>query len=99
MPPAGVSTSQKPGSASYDTYYVANRGAERPAGDRCAVTFWNLTGQGLALTVDGRSYTLSRGESMRLRLKRDFAWGVAGREAQRQQIPPEESGLEVVIRG
>jgi len=35
---------------------------------------------------------------MRLDLARDFAWTVAGRDAERQQVPPQESGVEIVIR-
>jgi hypothetical protein len=80
----------------YDSYFVA--GTRRAVADRCAVTFWNLSAQGLALTVDGQAHALPAGQSVRLDLKRDFTWGVARRDTQRQQVPAQESGLEIVIR-
>ncbi len=99
MPRAGVSAqeSRKVGDKFYDSYFVA-AAAHVPGGDRCAVTFWNLTGRAVALTVDGQPRTLSSGQNMRLDLKRDFAWSIAGRDAERQQVPGQESGLEIVIR-
>jgi hypothetical protein len=98
MPKAGVNSreSQKVGAKYYDAYFVA--GAARPAADRCAVTFWNLSGQSVTLTVDGQPRSLPAGQSARLDLKRDFAWGVAGRDPERQQVPAQESGVEIVIR-
>jgi hypothetical protein len=94
---AGVQESRKADEKFFDSYFVA--AAARPAGgDRCAVTFWNLSGRGLALTIDGQPRTLSAGQSVRLELKRDFAWGVTGRDPQRQQVPAQESGVEIVIR-
>jgi hypothetical protein len=98
MPKAGVNAveSRKAGEKFYDSYLVASGG--RPAGDRCAVMFWNLSGQGLTLTVDGQSRPLPAGQSLRLDLKRDFAWRVAGRDEERQQVPAQESGVEIVIR-
>lgn len=98
MPKAGVNPheSQKVSEKFYDSYFVA--GGARSAADRCAVTFWNLSGQGITLTVDGQARTVAAGRSVRLDLKRDFTWGVAGREAERQQVPAQESGMEIVIR-
>jgi hypothetical protein len=98
MPKAGVSTSEsrKEGTRFYDSYFVT--GGRRPLPDRTDVTFWNLTGQGLTLTVDGRSLTMVPGQSTRLDLGREFAWRVAGRAEEREQVPAQESGLEIVIR-
>jgi hypothetical protein len=99
MPRAGVSAqeSRKADEKFYDSYFVGSA-ARAPGGDRCAVTFWNLTGQSLALTIDGLPRTLTAGQSVRLDLKREFAWGVTGRDQERQQVPAQESGVEIVIR-
>lgn len=98
MPKAGVNSreSRKAGEKFYDAYFAA--GATRATADRCAVTFWNLSGQGVTLTVDGRPHALPAGQSVRLDMKRDFAWGVAGRDPERQQVPAQEAGVEIVIR-
>jgi hypothetical protein len=98
MPKAGVNAqeSRKAGDKFYDSYFVA--GGAPPAGERCAVMFWNLSGQGLTLTVDGQARPLAAGQSVRVDLKRDFAWRVAGRDEERQQVPAQESGVEIVIR-
>ncbi len=93
----GAQESRKADEKFYDSYFVA-AAARAPGGDRCAVTFWNLSGRRLALTVDGQSRTLPAGQSVRLDLKRDFAWGVSGRDPERQQVPPREAGVEIVIR-
>jgi hypothetical protein len=96
MPKAGVSESRKTTDKFFDAYFVA--GAARPAADRCAVMFWNQSGRALTLTVDGKSQSLPAGQSARLDLKRDFAWSVTGRGEERQQVPAQESGVEIVIR-
>jgi hypothetical protein len=92
------SESRKVSAGLYDTYFVGSPGG-RAAGDRCAVMFWNLSGRDMTLTVDGRTVSLPARQSLRLDLRRDFTWGVLGREPQRQQVPETEGGLEVVIRG
>jgi hypothetical protein len=98
MPKAGVNAqeSRKTEVKFYDSYFVA--GGARAAGDHCAVTFWNLSGRGVTLTVDGQARTLAAGQNVRLDLKREFSWTVAGRDAERQQVPAQESGVEIVIR-
>jgi hypothetical protein len=98
MPKAGVSAqeSRKIEAKFFDSYFVA--GGPRAAGDRCAVTFWNLSGRDMALTVDGQARTIPAGQNVRIDLKRDFSWTVAGRDAERQQVPAQESGVEIVIR-
>jgi hypothetical protein len=99
MPKVGPPTqeSRKVEAKFYDAYFVAGA-ARAQGGDQCAVTFWNLTGQGLTLNVDGRDRVLPAGQNLRLDLKREFAWGLAGRDPQRQHVPARESGLEIVIR-
>jgi hypothetical protein len=98
-PKAGVNTqeSRKVSEKFFDSYFVAGP-TRTPGGDRCAVTFWNLAGQNLTLTVEGRAHLLPAGQSVRLDLKREFTWTVAGREAERQQVPAAESGVEIVVR-
>jgi len=51
-PGVNAQESRKAGDKFYDSYFVA--GGAPPAGERCAVMFWNLSGQGLTLTVDGQ---------------------------------------------
>jgi hypothetical protein len=99
MPKAGVNIqeSRKTDEKFYDSYFLAGA-ARAPAAGVCAVTFWNLSGQGLTLRVDGRPRALAAGQSVRLDLKRDFSWDVAGRDPVRQQVPERESGVEIVIR-
>jgi hypothetical protein len=98
MPKAGVNAqeSRKASDKFYDSYFVAS--GARAARERCAVTFWNLSGQGVTLTVDGQSHPLGTGQSLRLDLKHSFAWRVAGRDEERQEVPAQESGVEIVIR-
>jgi hypothetical protein len=99
MPRAGPATqeSRKADEKYYDSYFVASV-ARAPAADRCAVTFWNLSGRSLELTIDGRPRTLTAGQSVRLDLNREFAWAAPGRDPERQQVPAQESGVEIVIR-
>jgi hypothetical protein len=98
MPKAGGSTSEsrKQDTRFFDSYFVT--GGRRAAPDRAAVTFWNLTGQAMTLTVDGQSLPLVPGQSTRMELSRQFAWRLPGRDEQREQVPTQESGLEIVIR-
>jgi hypothetical protein len=100
MPPAGVNAqeSRKLDEKFYDSYFAATPALRAAAADRCAVTFWNLSGHTLTLTVDGTPRTLATGQNVRLDLKRDFAWAVSGRDSERQQVPAAESGVEIVIR-
>jgi hypothetical protein len=99
MPRAGVNTqeSRKADDKFYDSYFIAGT-MRTPGPDRCAVTFWNLSGKGLTLTVDGQARVLPAGQNVRLDLKRDFAWRVTGRDSERQQVPARETGVEIVIR-
>jgi hypothetical protein len=101
MPPAGASLTEthgKPSDKFFDSYFVASDPGRPAVRERCSVVFWNLTGQGLLLRVDGQSRRLERGASVRLELGREFRWGVAGREDDRQQVPTSEAGVEIVIR-
>jgi hypothetical protein len=100
MPRAGVNSqeSRKADAKFFDSYFVASAAARAPGADRCAVTFWNLSGHALTLTVGGQARALPSGQNLRLDLKREFAWGVSGRDPERQQVPAQESGVEIVIR-
>jgi hypothetical protein len=82
----------------YDVYPVASGNRPRPAGDRAAVTFRNLSGRDVALEVDGQKRSLPNGQWLRLELGRTFAWQVDGRPAQTERLPDGETGLEVVLR-
>jgi hypothetical protein len=95
----GAVESRRPGPPPHDTYYVARRATVRETPERCAVTFWNMTGRNVTLTVNGQAYTLPAGDSLKLPLGRQFVWNVSGRETKQQVVPPEEVGVEIVLRG
>lgn len=82
----------------FSAYAVAPRTAEKPAGDRARVGFWNLSERDVVLTVANQAYSLPRGKSVRLDLPREFVWRVDSREAQNEKMPENESALEIVIR-
>jgi hypothetical protein len=82
----------------YDVYPVAPRGGVPPAGDRRPVSFWNLTGRDVVLTVDGRAQTVPRGGKARLVLERRFVWQVDGREPRNEDVAAGAAGLEIVLR-
>jgi len=92
-PKPGVSESRF-----FDVYSVASANGVKPAGERCSVAFWNLSKQDLVLKVGGQRQVLGRGKSMTLNLDRQFVWQVEGREPQAEQVPANESALEIVIR-
>lgn len=102
--PAAPSTPTKKGPAvseSRTSFYgpdLAEAGAARPAAERLPVSFLNLSGRELNLTVDGRAYTLSGGKTLRLGLGRSFVWRVGDREPENERIPDRETGLEIVFR-
>ena len=98
MPKAGVNVQEnrKADARFYDSYFVG--GAAPAAADRCAVIFWNLSGRNLELTVGGQVRSVPSGKNLRLDLAREFDWTVAGRDVERQKVPPQEAGVELVIR-
>jgi hypothetical protein len=99
--PVTSESSRKPAdtaaSAYFDTYTVAGS-PDRPAGERCRVSFWNLAGRRLTLKVDGRSVVLEASKKMSFDLGRHFVWRVDDRDPQNETVPAEESGLEIVVR-
>ena len=105
MPPAEPSSStlmtraaKVSESSFYDVYPVASRGEARPAGDRCPVCFWNLTGHDVTLKVGGRTEVVPAGSRARLDLERRFSWQADGREPRREDAPAAADGLEIVLR-
>jgi hypothetical protein len=82
----------------YDAYCVAPRPADRPARDRYAIGFRNLSGQELTLKIEGRATLLQPGQSLSVQLPRRFIWQVVGRDPQSQALPEGESALEIVLR-
>ena len=85
-------------SSFYDVYPVAARGGARPAGDRCPVCFWNLTGHDVTLKVGGRTEILPAGGRSRLDLERRFSWQADGREWRSEDAPANADGIEIVLR-
>jgi hypothetical protein len=64
----------------------------------CRVGFWNVTGRDVKLTVDGKSFTVTRDHNLTLNVSRTFAWQVDGREPRTENVPVEQSSHEIVIR-
>jgi hypothetical protein len=99
--PVTPGTSRKPADTAtsyFDTYTVARRPTDRPAAERCRVSFWNLAGRPLSLKVDGRSLVLGIDKKMTFDLGHHFIWRVDERDPQNENVPAEESGLEIVVR-
>lgn len=82
----------------YEAFKVPSTSTDKPASERCAVGFWNLTGRDVTVSVDGKSQVIPRGKTVRLQVDRQFVWQVSGREAQTEKVPMENSGLEIVLR-
>lgn len=66
--------------------------------DRCKVGFWNITGQDVTLTIDGKSRMLAKDRAVTIDLGRDFTWQITGREPRRERVPQETNVLEVILR-
>ena len=105
MPPADTSSSTLMSRAAkvsessfYDVYPVAARNEARPAGDRCPVCFWNLTGHDVVLKVAGHTETVPPGSRARLDLERRFSWQADDHEPRREEAPAAADGLEIVLR-
>jgi hypothetical protein len=81
-----------------DVYPVAAKAGRSPSGDRRTVSFWNLSGRDVILTVAGQTWTVPRGGRARLDLERRFTWQLAGRESRHEDVPATSDGLEIVIR-
>jgi hypothetical protein len=82
----------------YDAYAGSPRDSTKPAGDRCTIGFWNLTGGNLTIKVDGQARSLPQGKNLQVEAGRQFIWQVEGRDPQRESIAAGESALEIVIR-
>jgi hypothetical protein len=66
--------------------------------DRCKVGFWNITGQDVTLTIDGKSRMLAKDRAVTIDLGRDFTWQITGREPRHERVPQETNVLEVILR-
>ncbi|MBI3407944.1 MAG: hypothetical protein HY040_06255 [Planctomycetes bacterium] len=73
-------------------------GPATPAGAKCKVGFWNLTGRDVTLKIDGQPRTLPRDRAVTLELARAFVWQVDQSEASSEQVPMDEAFHEVIIR-
>ncbi|SRR5260370_1281193 len=82
----------------YEAFKVRPTSTDQPAGERCAVGFWNLTGRDVTVSVDGKPQVIPRGKILKLQVDRQFVWQVGGHEAQKEKVASENSGLEIVLR-
>jgi hypothetical protein len=78
--------------------YITQRseGARKEEGYR--VKFFNHSERELNLDVEGQEVKIAPGEFVKLKLPREFAWKEKGGETNRQAIPPESPGVDIVIR-
>ena len=60
--------------------------------------FWNLAGRDLTLYVEGQAHRLPARQSLKMNLSHDFRWNTENSLPHRQQVPAQESGLEIVLR-
>lgn len=101
-PPTPASPGRSPGvteSRSYFNSYALAGADLKPAGDRCRVSFWNLTDGPVTVKVGDQAYSLSsNSQSQNLDLQRQFVWRVDDREPQWERVADGESGLVIVIR-
>lgn len=95
-PPALNPTTDAPRSF-YDAYPAAGD-VGQPVTSATKVRFWNLSDRTITLNVDQRDYTLAKGQSVKLTLNREFVWKAGRFKPQREQVPAQASGLEIVIR-
>jgi hypothetical protein len=52
----------------------------------------------VTVSIDGKSQVIPQGKTLRLQVDRQFVWQVGGHEAQKEKVPMENSGLEIVLR-
>jgi hypothetical protein len=72
--------------------------AAQASQDRCKVGFWNVTGQDVTLTIDGKSRMLAKDRAVTVDLGRDFTWQITGREPRQERVPEEMNVFEVILR-
>jgi hypothetical protein len=99
MPPAQPqeATAHKVEESYFRVY--TNAGSERNSRtERKSVTFWNLTDAALTLKIDGQSQVVPAKSSQTLQVPGEFAWRVQGREPEVSRVPPEETGVTIMIR-
>jgi hypothetical protein len=82
----------------YDAYAVAVQDPAKQFGERCTITFWNLTAKPLTIKVDGRDRTLQARQNLAVDVPRRFTWQVDERGENKENIAMGEGGLEIVIR-
>jgi hypothetical protein len=82
----------------YESFAVKPQVSEKVLGERCAVGFWNLAGRDLSVSIEGQAHVIPRGKSLKIQTGRQFVWRMEGHEAQTETVPPDNSGVEIVIR-
>jgi hypothetical protein len=89
----------KPGvSESHSSTSTAHYQGFQDTSSRADVGFWNLTNQELTLKVDGKSWLLNAGQSVRLSLARRFAWQVNDRDPQIERLADQTPSMEIIVR-
>ncbi len=82
----------------YDSYPIVLKPDQKPANDQCVVSFKNLSGRSIKVTIDMQEQTLPPDGSLNVQVNRQFVWRMEGREAQREQIKAGDFALQIVIR-
>src|SRR5262245_44245374 len=82
----------------FDAYIRPAGRGQRPAGERCVISFQNLAGREVAIFIEGRRHTITPGETLRVEPPRRFVWQMEGRPAQCESVSANLAGLEIVLR-
>jgi hypothetical protein len=82
----------------FDTYSVSPKDSTRTPGDRCSVSFWNLSGKELTLKIGEQRIPLGSGRHATLDLDRQFTWQIEGRSSESGKVDSTNSALEIIIR-
>lgn len=100
-PPPPAATSPAPGvsESRYPDASVATvRDSRSAVAPRCSVGFWNQSGRDVILRIDGQPRILSRGEGVTIDLPHRFVWQVDERTAQMENVPAQQTTVDLVIR-
>lgn len=69
-----------------------------PAGDRCRVGFWNLTGRDVTIHVEGKAVTVAKDKAVTVELDRQFTWQIAGQTQHIERVPDGQASHDVIMR-
>jgi hypothetical protein len=78
--------------------FTVERGTSNRKEEGFRVRFFNHSERDLILEVEGQELKLPSGESLKRKVPREFIWKEKGQSENRQSIPADSLGIDVVIR-